>query len=156
MIKCIPSASALFIALISSSNFASAGFGYICLQPEDSVYTTVPSIDWSATEDTLKSEYTGNDLFKPITGNKALVAFRPIPNLEIIVSIKDSKQRVVFDRVRFLQAEGKLYTWIGFTATTNTGVVHRVVRSIKVDGKEVAHSRPITINVRADLFNCNS
>lgn len=156
MKKCILLASALFIALVGSSDSASAGFGYICLQPEDSVYTTVPSIDWSATANALKSEYAGNDLFKPIAGNKALIAFSPIPTLEIIISLEDFEHEVVFDRVRFLHAEGKLYTWIGFTATTDSGVVHRVVRSIKVDGKEATRSRPITIDVRTDLFKCNS
>lgn len=146
--KCV-----LFLLLCNP--VAQAGFDYICIQPQDTVYTTLPAIDWGVGSVSLKDEYHGPDLFKPKAGSRDALTFSPAPSVEIVLSLDDYENEVIFDGVRFLQAEGKLYTWISMTGTTNGGVVHRFVRSILVNGKEVARSRPVTVDVRKDLFNCN-
>lgn len=137
------------------SPMAQAGFDYICIQPQDKVYTTLPAIEWHTGLDSIKDEYHDPELFKPKAGNPDILTFSPVPSVEIVLYLDDYENEVIFDGVRILKVDGKLYTWISMTGTANEGVVHRIVRAILINGKEVTRSKPLTVDVRKDLSNCN-
>jgi hypothetical protein len=142
--------------LIGTQASASAsGFDYICIQPGDEIYTTAPSVAWTQELSSLKPEYRGDQLFQSPDGNRDLHVFRPNEDVEIRIDSADFEGEVVFDRVRFLVAEGRLYTWIGMRATTYNGVAHKIVRTVRIRGREIGKSRPMTVDVRKTLVGCN-
>ncbi|NCN26069.1 hypothetical protein GW915_00705 [bacterium] len=152
--------SLLFLFLTAERVGADPNFEYICIMPGDRIFLTAPMIELAGPVESLKEEYEGDKLFKFKKGEERdswvdRWVFTPQKDLSVHIEADDYEDEVIFDGVRFLQADGRLYTWISLRGGPVNGVIHRIVFSVEYHGRVIRREIPISVDVRRTLRACN-